>query len=68
MKPILQEKQEEFVNYNRFDVQEYAETNNKCILWNEINLIYLSSEGKIQVIDPETNEPVASKEVLVPFR
>ena len=68
MKPILKEKGEEFENYNRFEVQEYAETNNKCILWNEINLLYLASEGKIQVMDPNTNECVASKDVTFLIR
>jgi len=47
MKPILKERQSEFVNYNRIEVHEYPSTHNKCMLWNEINLLYLCSEEKI---------------------
>ena len=34
------------------------------MVWNEVNLLYLSSEGKIQIIDPTTLEEIYSKKVF----
>lgn len=33
------------------------------MIWNEINLLYLSSSGKIQVLDPVTLESICKKDI-----
>ena len=64
MEPFFKFEKETPKDYNRFEVREYAQGGNLSMVWSETNLLYLSSLGKVQVIDPATLEEIASKKVL----
>ena len=45
-------------------MKEYASSGNYAMVWNETNLLYLSSEGKVAVVDPANLEEIYSKKVI----
>ena len=59
MQPLFVKKEDNLVDVNRFEIKEFkSQSVNYNVVWSENNQIYLSTHGRICIIDSLTLEEI----------